>query len=139
VDAARPTHADALALAGRGLELAGIDYIRALFAGQLPQPPIAVLMGFRGVEVSAGEAVFEMEPGPQHYNPIGSVHGGVALTLLDSPMGCAVHTLLDPGVGYTTLEVKANFVRAITAETGLVRCEGLSSTPAHASRRRRGE
>jgi uncharacterized protein (TIGR00369 family) len=65
-----------------------------------------------------------MEPGPQHYNPIGSVHGGVALTLLDSAMGCAVHTLLDAGVSYATLEVKTNFVRPISLETGVIRCEG---------------
>lgn len=115
---------DPLALAARGLELSGMDYIRAIFDGELPPPPIAELMGFRGVEADPGRAVFEIQPGPQHYNPIGSVHGGVALTLLDSAMGCAVHTLLDAGVRYTTLEVKTNFVRAITAETGIVRCEG---------------
>jgi uncharacterized protein (TIGR00369 family) len=98
--------------------------VRAIFGGELPPPPIAELLGFRGVEADPGRAVFEIEPGPQHYNPIGSVHGGVALTLLDSAMGCAVHTLLEPGVRYTTLEVKTNFVRAILADTGLVRCEG---------------
>ena len=124
MDSAQPEYADPLALAGRGLELAGLDYIRAIFSGELPPPPIAVLLGFRGVEAGPGSAVFELEPGPQHYNPIGSVHGGVALTLLDSAMGCAVHTLLEAGVRYTTLEVKTNFVRPITAETGLVRCEG---------------
>jgi uncharacterized protein (TIGR00369 family) len=111
-------------LAARGLELAGIDYVRAIFAGELPPPPIAELMGFRGIEAEPGRAVFEIVPGEQHYNPIGSVHGGVALTLLDSAMGCAVHTLLEAGVGYTTLEVKANFVRPILADTGVVRCEG---------------
>ena len=115
---------DPLALAARGLELSGMEYIHAIFAGELPPPPIATLMGFRGVEAEPGRALFEMEPGPQHYNPIGSVHGGIALTLLDSAMGCAVHTLLDRGVRYTTLEVKANFVRPISAETGLIRCEG---------------
>ena len=115
---------DPFALAARGLELSGMEYIHAIFAGELPPPPIATLMGFRGVEAEPGRALFEMEPGPQHYNPIGSVHGGIALTLLDSAMGCAVHTLLDRGVRYTTLEVKANFVRPISAETGLIRCEG---------------
>ena len=80
-----------------------------------------------------------MEPGPQHYNPIGSVHGGVALTLLDSAMGCAVHTLLEPGVGYTTLEVKTNFVRPITADTGLIRCEGIVDPQGLARRDRGGE
>ncbi len=82
-------------------------------------------MGFRLVLAEPGRAVFEMEPGPQHYNPIGSVHGGIALTLLDSAMGCAVHTQLERGVGYTTLEVKTNFVRPITADTGVIRCEGI--------------
>ena len=124
-------------LAARGLELAGIDYVRAIFAGELPAPPIADLMGFRGVEAEPGRAVFEIVPGEQHYNPIGSVHGGVALTLLDSAMGCAVHTLLEAGVGYTTLELKANFVRPIRADTGVVRCEGTSCTPARGSRRPR--
>ena len=108
-----------------GLKLSGMEYIEAIFNGELPAPPISELMGFRGVSAESGRAVFEMEPGPQHYNPIGSVHGGIALTLLDSAMGCAVHTLLERGVRYTTLEVKTNFVRPITADTGLVRCEGI--------------
>jgi len=112
-------------IAARGRQLRGMDYIQAIFAGELPAPPISQLMGFRGVSAEPGRAVFEMEPGPQHYNPIGSVHGGVALTLLDSAMGCAVHTLLEAGVGYTTLELKTNFVRPITADTGLIRCEGV--------------
>ena len=112
-------------VAERGLRLAGMDYINAIFSGELPAPPISTLMGFRGVSAEPGRAVFEMEPGPQHYNPIGSVHGGIALTLLDSAMGCAVHTLLEAGVGYATLEVKTNFVRPITADTGLIRCEGV--------------
>jgi uncharacterized protein (TIGR00369 family) len=106
------------------VESSGLETIRAIFAGRLPPPPIAELMGFRGVEVELGRAVFEFEPGPQHYNPIGSVHGGVAMTLLDSAMGCAIHSMLDAGVRYTTLEVKTNFVRAMTVDTGLVRCEG---------------
>lgn len=107
------------------LELSGLEMMRAIFAGELPPPPIAELLGFRGAEVEFGHAVFEFEPGPQHYNPIGSVHGGVAMTLLDSAMGCAVHSTLPAGVRYTTLEVKTNFVRPITAETGLIRCEGI--------------
>jgi uncharacterized protein (TIGR00369 family) len=115
---------DPRAVAAEGLKLSGMDYIRAIFHGELPAPPIADLMGFHGVEAEPGRAVFEMTPGPQHYNPIGSVHGGIALTLLDSAMGCAVHTLLEAGVGYTTLEVKTNFVRPIGADTGPIRCEG---------------
>jgi uncharacterized protein (TIGR00369 family) len=119
-------------IAQRGLQLSGMEYVQAIFSGELPPPPISTLIGFRGVEAEPGRAVFEMTPGPEHYNPIGSVHGGVALTLLDSAMGCAVHTTLDAGVGYTTLEVKTNFVRPITADTGPIRCEG---TVVHAGSR----
>ena len=120
-----PAALDPHATAAEVPRLSGMEYIQAIFTGELPAPPISTLMGFRGVTAEPGRAVFEMEPGPQHYNPIGSVHGGVALTLLDSAMGCAVHTLLEAGVGYTTLEVKTNFVRPITADTGLIRCEGV--------------
>ena len=123
------TSADPRDVARRGRELAGLEYIGLLLRGELPPPPIAELVGFRLVEAEPGRAVFEMTPGTQHYNPIGSVHGGIALTLLDSAMGCAVHTLLDAGVGYTTLEVKTNFVRPITADTGAVRCEGVVVHP----------
>ena len=112
-------------VAERGLRLSGMEYVQAIFNGELPPAPIMQLMGFRGVSAEPGRAVFEMEPGPQHYNPIGSVHGGIALTLLDSAMGCAVHTTLAEGDRYTTLEVKTNFVRPITADTGLIRCEGV--------------
>jgi uncharacterized protein (TIGR00369 family) len=115
---------DPRVLAEKGRALSGMEYVQAIFSGELPPPPIAELMGFRGVEAEPGRAVFEMTPGSQHYNPIGSVHGGIALTLLDSAMGCAVHTLLERGVGYTTLEVKTNFVRPITLDTGPIRCEG---------------
>ena len=113
-----------LELAARGLQLAGIDYVRAIFAGELPPPPIASLLDFEIVLVEPGRVIFAVEPAEWMYNPIGSVHGGVALTLLDSAMGCAIHTLLEAGIGYTTLELKANFVRPILAETCLVRCEG---------------
>jgi uncharacterized protein (TIGR00369 family) len=116
--------ADPREVAARGLELSGMDYIGAILGGELPAPPIAELMGFRLVEAEPGRAVFEMEPGAEHYNPIGSVHGGIAMTLLDSAMGCAVHTTLEAGTRYTSLEVKTNFVRPITAEMGTIRCEG---------------
>jgi uncharacterized protein (TIGR00369 family) len=112
-------------VAEEGRRRSGMDYVQAILRGDLPAPPISELMGFRLVLAEPGRAVFEMEPGPQHYNPIGSVHGGIALTLLDSAMGCAVHTQLEQGVGYTTLEVKTNFVRPITADTGVIRCEGV--------------
>jgi uncharacterized protein (TIGR00369 family) len=78
----------------------------------------------RFVEVEEGRAIFEGEPTEYHYNPIGVVHGGLAATLLDSAMGCAVHSMLPVGVGYTTLEIKVNYLRALTSETGTVRAEG---------------
>lgn len=109
------------AAAGRS----GLEVLRDIFSGKLPAPPITATMGFRGVEVDEGKAVFEGEAGEHLYNPIGSVHGGFAMALLDSAMGCAIHTTLEAGERYTTLEVKANFVRPITTDTGLVRCEGV--------------
>ena len=107
-----------------GAKLAGLDYMRGLIAGRIAPPPIMKLLGYRLAEVGEGLAVFECEPGEQHYNPIGVVHGGLAMTLLDSAMGCAVHTRLPHGKGYTTLEVKVNLVRAITTQTGTVRAIG---------------
>lgn len=80
-------------------------------------------MNFRISELSEGRAVFTVEPAEYHYNPLGVVHGGVTATLLDSAMGCAVHSTLPAGAGYTTLEIKVNYIRPMFAETGLVRCE----------------
>lgn len=107
--------------AGRGV--AGIEFLKKIAAGELPPPPIAKLMQFELDEVGEGYAVFAVVPKEFHYNPIGVVHGGLAATLLDSAMGCAVHSTLPAGAGYTTLETKVNFVRPITTETGRVRCE----------------
>jgi uncharacterized protein (TIGR00369 family) len=102
----------------------GLEVLQEMFEKRLPMPPISETIGFVGVHVEEGKAVFEGEPGEYLYNPIGVVHGGFAMTLLDSAMGCAVHSTLAAGDRYTTLEVKTNFVRPITVETGRVRCEG---------------
>jgi uncharacterized protein (TIGR00369 family) len=110
-----------LAEAARGLS--GLEYLRKIVAGELPRPPIGALMNFNITELSEGRAVFTVEPAEYHYNPIGVVHGGLAATLLDSAMGCAVHSTLPAGGGYTTLEIKVNYIRPMTAETGRVRCE----------------
>ena len=104
--------------------LSGLEMLEAMAEGRLPAPTIARTLGFRLIEVSPGAAVFEAEPGPHLLNPLGTVHGGFALTLIDSAAGCAVHTLLGPGIGYTTLETKANFTSAIRADSGTVRAEG---------------
>ena len=115
---------DPAALAAAGRTMAGIDFLRAIRDGDLPPPPMAQLLGFRLVEVEPGHAVFEVVPGEQHYNPIGVVHGGLAMTLLDSAMGCCVQTRMPAGGGYTTLEAKTNLVRAITDKTGRLRAIG---------------
>ena len=114
---------DPIALAKAAAGLSGLEYLHKIVSGELPPPPIGVLMNFRISELSEGHAVFTVEPAEYHYNPIGVVHGGVAATLLDSAMGCAVHSTLPAGAGYTTLEIKVNFIRALSAETGVVRCE----------------
>ncbi len=105
-------------------QLDGLTAMRAMIAGELPPPPIATLMGFELVEVRAGHVVFAVEPGEQHYNPIGMVHGGLAATLIDSATGCAVHTTLPAGTGYTTTDVQVRFVRPITRDTGRIECIG---------------
>ncbi len=101
-----------------------IDYMRAICEGRIPPPPIAKLLSMDLVEVEEGKAVFQLTPAEQHYNPIGVVHGGIAFTMLDSAMGCCVQTMLPAGKGYTTLEIKANLVRAITLQTGPIRATG---------------
>jgi uncharacterized protein (TIGR00369 family) len=110
----------------------GLELMRSMIGGELPPAPISATLGFRLVEVDEGTAVFEAEPGEHLYNPIGTVHAGFAATLLDSAMGCALATTLAAGTPWTTLELKANFTRALTVESGVVRCTG---TVVHAGRR----
>jgi uncharacterized protein (TIGR00369 family) len=111
-------------LAEAGRSMSGIDFLRAIRDGRVSAAPISELLGFRLVEVEPGHAVFEVIPGEQHFNPIGVVHGGLAMTLLDSAMACSVQTEIPAGSGYTTLEVKINLVRPITAATGRMRAIG---------------
>ena len=113
-----------LASAEQFASMSGLELLQAMIAGHVPGPPIAETMSFTLVEVGEGRAVFEGEPGPHLLNPLGSVHGGVALTLIDSAAGCAVHTLLPAGTSYTTVETKVNFTRPIRPDGGKVRCEG---------------
>ena len=102
----------------------GLSLFRGLLEGRLPAPPMAKVLGFKVAEVDKGRVLFTYTPVFDHYNPLGTVHGGVAATLLDSVMGCAVHTTLDAGIAYTTLEIKVNYVRAMTDRTGPVKVEG---------------
>jgi uncharacterized protein (TIGR00369 family) len=101
-----------------------LEFLTAMASGALPPPPIMSTLGFSGLSVGPGWARFTFEPAEHHYNPIGSVHGGVAATLLDSALGCAVHSTLEVGVGYTTVDLQVSFVRPLTAASGVMRCEG---------------
>lgn len=102
----------------------GLELMRALAAGEFPPPPITQTLGFTLASVAEGQVVFELEPGEHLYNPIGSVHGGAYATLLDSACGCAVHTMLPEGVGYTSLDLSVKFLGAIRSDTGTVSCTG---------------
>jgi uncharacterized protein (TIGR00369 family) len=104
--------------------MSGIELLRAMIAGDLPAPPISRAMSILLVEVEPGRALFEGRPGPHLFNPLGGIHGGFALTLIDSAAGCAVHTELHAGTGYTTVETKVNFTRPIPPDGSPVRCEG---------------
>lgn len=115
-----PGVASAAQVAGRS----GLQIFQALLAGEIPPPPMAATLDFTLLRIDAGFAVFQGRPGPAHYNPMGTVHGGWFATLLDSAMGCAVHSTLPAGKAYTTLELKLNLVRALTREVPLVRAEG---------------
>jgi uncharacterized protein (TIGR00369 family) len=126
------TWSDPAAMAETGMRKSGIEYIREIIAGTLAPPPVAELLGMRIVEVQPGRAVFAVDPAEWMYNPIGTVHGGIAATVLDSCMGCAIHTTLDAGVGYTTTDLHVRYIRAMTQTTGRVLAEGKMI---HAGRR----
>jgi uncharacterized protein (TIGR00369 family) len=104
--------------------LSGLEYMQGLRDGTIPPPPIAVLMQFRPVEVEAGRVVFECDPSQAHYNPIGMVHGGLVCTILDTATGCAAHSTLAAGVGYTSVEIKVNYLRPVLSDTGVLTATG---------------
>jgi uncharacterized protein (TIGR00369 family) len=104
--------------AQQALTLSGLEYIQAMKDGSLPKPPIMNTLDFQLKSIESGKAVFSFTPFEFHYNPIGTVHGGVITTVLDSALGCAVHSLLPAGKAYTTLELKVNFIKAITKDSG---------------------
>ena len=104
--------------------MSGLELMRAMVAGTLPGAPIGALMNMRAGSADPGTVTFEAMPGTEHYNPLGTVHGGFAATLLDSCMGCAVHTTLPAGTGFTSIDINVTFVRAITIATGPVTARG---------------
>jgi uncharacterized protein (TIGR00369 family) len=103
--------------------VSGLDYLVAVKEGRTPPPPAARLLGYRIREVEPGRAVFELDPAECHYNPFATVHGGIMATVLDSAMTAAVLSTLAAGTACATLEMKVNFVRAVKAERGSLRCE----------------
>lgn len=115
---------DPFAVVRAGATASGLEVLQRILGGELPPPPIAETLDFELVEVEPGRAVFEGVPAEFHYNPIGVVHAGYAVTLLDSAMGCAFVTTVEAGTRWTTLELKTSFTRALTVDTGRVRCVG---------------
>ena len=108
-------------------DMDGMTFFGEILAGRLPPPPIAATLGFDLVSVEKGRVVFGLTPAEFHYNPIGSVHGGVYATLCDSACGCAVHSMLPAGAFYTSLDLATRFIRPVTADTGRLLCEGTVS------------
>jgi uncharacterized protein (TIGR00369 family) len=117
---------DPLATAAGVGKLSGVDMLQALVRGELPPPPIMQTLGMDGFDVvEEGRCAFTMRAQEFHYNPIGSVHGGVIATLLDSAAGCAVHSTLPAGWGYTSMDLTTKYLRPATVDSGLLRCEGM--------------
>jgi uncharacterized protein (TIGR00369 family) len=104
--------------------MSGLELLQGIIEGRIPPPPIAELFGARLVSIGDGSARFTCLPDESTYNPIGLVHGGMLCTLLDSAAGCAVHTMLPAGVGYSTVEIKVSFLAAVRADTGTIEAEG---------------
>ena len=102
----------------------GLEFLKAMDTGELPPPPVMHTIGMTGVEVDGDRVVFHLEPQEFHYNPIGSMHGGVLATLLDSAAGCAVHATLPAGMAYTSLDLTVKYLRPVTVHSGTLRCEG---------------
>ncbi len=115
---------DPVAIARAGAGLSGAEFLNAIAAGEIPPPPVMRALDFDGLSFGEGRAVFRLTPREFHYNPIGTVHGGVFATLLDSACGCAVHTMLPVGVFYTSLDLSLKFLRPVTVGTGPVTAEG---------------
>lgn len=105
------------------IALSGLEIFQGIFEGRFPSPPIGDTLDFIPIQIALGFAIFQGRPQPEHYNPLGTVHGGWFCTILDSAMGCAVHSTLRPKKAYTTLELKVNMVRALTQAVSLVRAE----------------
>lgn len=110
-------------------QLDGIEFLNRIASGELPEAPIASHFAMETIEVSSGRVTFRCQPDESHYNPVGMVHGGLVCTLLDSALGCATHTTLAAGTGYTSIEIKVNYLRPVTADSGPLICTGRVTKP----------
>jgi uncharacterized protein (TIGR00369 family) len=115
---------DPMATAAAGLGAVGLEFLQSLVDGEVPGPPIASLLGMSLVSVSSGSAVFTLTPDESIFNPIGAVHGGIVCTLLDSALGCALHTTLPAGKGYTSVEIKVSYLKPVRPSSGLLTATG---------------
>lgn len=115
---------DPLAGASKARTMSGMEYLQAMNSGEIPLPPLLYTLGFSKPEIVEGEAIFLFEPQEYHFNPIGSVHGGVITAVLDSAMGCTLQSVLPKGTGYTTLELKVNFLKGINLRTPTLYSKG---------------
>ncbi len=115
--------------AAAGSTLSGLDFLRAIRDGKLPPPPIAELMNFTMREIEPGRVLFECEPDESAYNPIGVVHGGLVCTLADTVAACAVHTTLESGMAYTSIDLNVSYLRPVTATSGVLRATGRVTKP----------
>lgn len=109
--------------------MSGLEFVRGMIDGRTPAPPIADLARMRVVAADVGTTTFECDPHVSHYNPIGTVHGGLIATVLDSACGCAVHTTLPQGTGYTTIDIRVDFLRSVTVTTGTLTCVATVTKP----------
>lgn len=123
------TWEDPLVGAALAKTMSGLEYIEGLVDGTIPPPPIFTLMRMRPVAAEVGTVSFTCDPDESHYNPIGTVHGGLVCTLLDSVLGCATQTTLPKGQGYTSLEIKISYLRPVTADTGRLTAVGIVTKP----------
>lgn len=110
-------------------KLSGLEYLHKMAAGEIPAAPIASHIQMQLVEVEDGTVTFHCHPDQSHYNPIGMVHGGLVCTLLDSALGCATHTTLAAGIGYSSIELKVNYLRPVSASSGPLVCTGRVTKP----------
>lgn len=118
------TWEDPAQVASKAAHMAGIDVMRAIATGELPPPPMANLMNFTITDVQSGRVTFSCTPGEEHHNPLGVIHGGLLCTLLDTVAGCAAHTTLAAGVGYTSIEIKVSYLRPVTLGSGTLSAVG---------------